>query len=93
VESVLTVTHDESAKQFVVHGDGDDAYIKYALPDAGTIDLQHTFVPQNDRGQGVADALARAAFAYARAQGLRVIPTCPFIQRWLARHKDYQNLT
>jgi predicted GNAT family acetyltransferase len=40
------------------------------------------------RGRGVGEALAETAFAYARAQGMRVVPTCPYVQRWLAKHPE-----
>ena len=50
------------------------------------LDLQHTEIPASGHGQGVGDALVRAALAYAREHGLRVIATCPYVQAWLKRH-------
>lgn len=54
----------------------------------GVINLWHTEVDPALRGRGVANALARAAFDYARKNSLRVIPTCPFVQEWLKRHPE-----
>jgi predicted GNAT family acetyltransferase len=82
----MTVDHDIQHSRFVVplpHGEGQ---LVYALPGDDAIDLQHTEVPPSDQGQGIADALVRAAFTYAREHGLRVIPTCPYVQVWLRRH-------
>ena len=38
------------------------------------------------RGRGVAAALVEAAFAYARAEGLRVLPLCSYVRAWARRH-------
>ena len=54
--------------------------------------LIHTEVPDVLRGGGVANALARTALAYARAQGLTVKPFCPFVQQYLRRHPDELDL-
>jgi predicted GNAT family acetyltransferase len=88
----MTVEHRPDEHRFVVQLDGGDAELTYTRPDAKTIDLRHTGVPKSGRGHGVADALAAAAFAYARAEGLRVIPTCPFVQGWLGRHPEGRDL-
>lgn len=88
----MIVEHEESRRRFVADIDGEEAELRYGLPDAHTIDLQHTSVPEHARGGGVGEALADAAFSYARAQGLRVIPTCPFLQSWLEHHPEQRDL-
>jgi uncharacterized protein len=88
----MTVEHVPKESRFVVRIGADTAELTYTLPDVHTIDLQHTSVPESARGHGVADALAEAAFAYARAQGLQVIPTCPFVRRWLIKHPEQHDL-
>jgi uncharacterized protein len=82
----MTVEHDAAHHRFVVHLPDGDAELDYEMPDRNTINLRHTEVPESERGHGVADLLAREALTYARAQGLRVIPTCRFVRRWLDRH-------
>jgi predicted GNAT family acetyltransferase len=52
----------------------------------------HTRVPGELEGQGYGGALAKAALDYARANGLKVIPTCPFVSAYLRRHKEYADL-
>lgn len=84
----VDVQHREGAKQFTVRTPSGLAYISYAEPDERTIDLQHTVVPEADRGQGVGGALVRRAIHYARERGKRVIPTCPFVKAWLEGHLD-----
>ena len=84
----MTVEHDEKENRFFVSLDGDEADLVYTRIGPKLIDLQHTYVPESARGHGVADALAEAAFAYAREHGDRVVPSCPFVRVWLRRHPE-----
>ncbi len=52
----------------------------------------HTEVDDAYEGRGVGSALARTALDDARAQGLRVLAVCPFIDAWITRHPAYENL-
>jgi predicted GNAT family acetyltransferase len=52
----------------------------------------HTEVEPAFEGRGVGSALARAALDDARARGLPVLATCPFIAGWIGRHPDYADL-
>lgn len=88
----MTVEHRPDEHRFVVRLADGEGELVYTRPDPKTINLRHTGVPESGRGHGVADALATAAFAYARAQGLRVIPTCPFVRTWLSRHPEMRDL-
>lgn len=82
----MAVEHDEAHHQFVLHLPSGDATLEYDRPDAKTINLRHTEVPEPERGHGAAADLAQAAFAYARDKKLRVVPTCRFVRAWLDRH-------
>ena len=88
----MHVEHDESGNRFFVCVGDEDAELAYALPGRGLLDLQHTYVPESGRGQGIAEALAIAAFEYARQHGLRVIPSCPFVRKWLETHPEEASL-
>ena len=57
-----------------------------------TITFTHTEVAPELEGQGVGSALARFALEDARAQGLAVIPLCPFIASYIRRHPEYAEL-
>ena len=63
------------------------AELAYSLPAPGVIDFVHTFVPEERRGQGEADELARAGLAFARQQHLRVRTSCPFMAAFVAHHR------
>jgi len=82
----MTVQHDTEGSRFFVSLPDGDAQLIYAPFSDDVLDLQHTEVPPSGRGRGVGDALVRAALAYALANGMRVIATCPYVQGWLRRH-------
>ncbi len=50
--------------------------------------LVHTGVPEALGGRGLAGLLVQAAVAKAAAEGLTVVPLCPFARSWLERHPD-----
>jgi len=84
----MTVQHDPARRRFVAALPDGDAELIYAMFADDVIDLQHTEVPASGKGHGVGDALVRAALAYAREHGLRVMATCPYVQAWLRRHPE-----
>jgi predicted GNAT family acetyltransferase len=86
------VQHRENGNRFTMRTPSGLAYISYERPDAKTIDLQHTVVPEADRGRGLGGALARAAIDYARTNDLRVIATCLFVKAWLEKHPGQQSV-
>ena len=92
----MNVEHDEKAGRFSVRTDDDqdggDAELIYLRVGPKLIDIQHTYVPPNGRGHGVAEALATAAFDYARDRGYLVVPTCPFVRKWLGLHPELLKL-
>lgn len=58
----------------------------------GLVVMSHTAVDGSFEGQGVGSALARAALDDLREQGVRVLPTCPFIKAWIDHHPEYRDL-
>lgn len=52
----------------------------------------HTEVDPALEGQGVGGQLVREALDHVRTLGLPVLPICPFVQAWMARHPDYADL-
>ena len=39
---------------------------------------------------GIASALVKAAYDYARCKGLKAVATCSYAVIWLQRHPEYQ---
>ncbi len=87
----LPVVHNEAAKRFEITVDGKLAYSKYLLAGEKFI-VEHTEVPEELEGKGVASRIVRAALDYARARNLRVMPLCPFTAAFIHRHQEYRDL-
>jgi predicted GNAT family acetyltransferase len=83
-----TVRHEPERSRFVVSLPDGEAELRYGPFADDVLDLQHTEVPSSGRGQGIGDALVRAALDYARGRGMRVMATCPYVQSWLRKHPD-----
>ena len=52
----------------------------------------HTFVPPELRGRGVAPQLVEAMVADAREQGFRIDPRCSYVEALFRRHKEWADL-
>ncbi len=44
------------------------------------------------RGKGIAGRIVEAALIAARAEGLRIVPRCPYVVDWVAAHPEFQPL-
>ncbi|MFA7534874.1 MAG: GNAT family N-acetyltransferase [Desulfuromonadales bacterium] len=86
------VGNNPAKKRFEVEANGALAFLEYELEE-GAITLVHTEVPPELEGQGLAGKIVKAALAYAESRGLKVIPRCPFVAGYIARHKEFEHLT
>jgi predicted GNAT family acetyltransferase len=87
-----SVRHDTAAKRLVLDIDGELAVLEYRELNATTLDYHRTYVPPALRGRGMASIVTEHALRYARDHGYRVVPSCPFVARFIERHPDYQPL-
>jgi predicted GNAT family acetyltransferase len=71
--------------------DGHRALADYRIAD-GVMDLYHTESPPALAGRGVGSKLIRTALLSARAQGLKVRPTCSFVAAYLKRHPEFADI-
>ena len=88
----MKIEHDQASRRFQTILGDEVAYIEYDDSTDRTLDLQHTIVPEDHEGQGVASELTKHALDYARRNKLRVVPTCPFIAAWISRNPDYEDV-
>ena len=52
--------------------------------------MYHTYTPDEERGKGIAEQMADAAFAFAVKNKLKVRPDCSYIEHYLETHKEMQ---
>ena len=74
----------------VLLGDEVVGFAEYRL--AGSrIAFTHTVVDEELEGRGIGSRLARTVLDDAVERGLRIVPYCPFIRAYLARHPKYSD--
>lgn len=87
----LKIVHHPSTGRFETIVDGLRCEADYRL-DGKTMHMTHTGVPRALEGRGIAAALVVAALNWAREQGLRVNPVCSYVQVYIRRHPEWQDL-
>lgn len=87
----LQVLKNEEENRFEIHIAGETAFVDYVEMDQKII-YTHTEVPEEFKGQGIGDKLAREVLDYARQNALQVMPLCPFISAWIRKHPEYRDL-
>ena len=88
----VNVKHDKDNQEFSVQLEEDQAELAYAMPREDVMDFQHTFVPEDFRGKGVANKLIQTALEYAQDNKFKVIASCPTVAAYIRRHKQYEGL-
>ncbi|MCB8958413.1 MAG: N-acetyltransferase [Nocardioides sp.] len=89
----VVTSHNPAAHRYEGHIDAELAgFAEYQLTDALVV-FTHTEVDDRFEGRGVGSAVVRAALDDVRADGSRqVLPLCPFVKGWIAKHPDYADL-
>lgn len=89
----MTTVIDNPAEQRYEVRDGEAVlgFAAYQKTDA-LIVFTHTEIDPSREGQGIGGQLVRGALDDVRTLGLPVLPVCPFVQGWMARHLDYADL-
>ncbi len=88
----LKIEHNENKHRFSAVVDGYECLLDYRVKSPGVLEYYHTFVPIELRGQKLAEQIATFAMDYARATNSKVIPTCPYVQRFVGIHPEYKDL-
>jgi len=85
------VINSQARQRYELHADGGIATAYYE-PRGQAIAFTHTVVPERLQGRGIASILIKGALANVRERGLKVIPECPFVARYIERHPEEADL-
>ena len=80
----LTIEHLTGRSRFRLSIDGDEAVVLDYIDRPGVWDITHTYADPVFRGTGVASRLVQHVFDEARAGGIRIVPSCPYIPVWVS---------
>jgi uncharacterized protein len=86
-----TIRDNPALHRFEFDLDGGVAVAYYQLA-PGVITFTHTEVPAELWGQGIGSKLVRGVLEIARARGLKVVPKCPFVAAYMAKHPEFNDL-
>lgn len=94
MESVTITRHgDENAGEYHAHVPGTDLIgrLTWVTRDGARV-AEHTMVPPELGGRGIAGKLVDALIADAREQGFRIVPQCPYVAAAFAKHPEWAEL-
>lgn len=78
---------------FYLEKDGEVvAKITYVPLEDERIDVNHTFVSDQLRGQGIAGQLVDRVVAFAREEGRKIVPTCSYVKARMERNEKYHDV-
>lgn len=60
--------------------------------DENTVNINHTYVDDSLRGQGIAGQLMEAAAGQLRSQGKKAVLTCSYAVAWFGKHPEYNDI-
>lgn len=58
----------------------------------GVVNIDHTFVDEVLRGQGVAGDMMRCIADALRETGRKAVPTCSYAKKWFGQHPEYSDV-
>jgi len=87
----LNIVHRPDIGRFEATVDGLRCEADYQL-NGDTMLMTHTGVPSELGGRGIAGELVKTALTWAREQGLRVRPLCSYVEAYMRRHPEWQDL-
>ena len=86
------VVNNKERSRFEVLLDGDYAFVEYRWRN-GDLAIMHTEVPKAYEGKGIAGTMVKHVLEYARKEGLKILPYCPYTAAYIKRHPEYNDLT
>lgn len=94
MEGVTITRHGDCAKgEYHAHVSGSDHIGRLTWVQNGSVRIaDHTLVPPEIGGRGVAAALVEALIADAREEGFRIDPVCSYIAAQFRRHPEWADL-
>ena len=94
VEGLEITRHDENTSgEYHAHVPGSDAVGRLTWVQRGDSRVaEHTLVPSEIGGRGVAAALVQEMVSDARSEGFTIVPQCSYVEAQFKRHPDWADL-
>lgn len=85
------VRHNQAKHRYEIEVDGHLSVSIYER-DGDVLTFTHTLVPDELQGRGIASTLIRGALEDVRAQGLKLVPQCPFVAAYIDKHPEWRDV-
>ena len=83
----MTVTDNTARHRFELEENGETAFANYRR-DGLHVVIPHVEAPMTLRGTGTASRLMQGIVEMARAENVKIVPTCSYATTWFRRHKE-----
>lgn len=83
----VSLEESETGGTFSIMLDGDKAVLDFRKKN-GEVEATHTYTPSRFRGKGIAGRLVEALIEYCRQNGLKIHPSCPYVESYFKRRPD-----
>lgn len=87
-----TVTRNDEKSRYEIAVDGATAGYVEVEPHGGVLVLPHTEIGEDFSGQGLGTTLVRGALDDVRERGERIVPSCPFVAKFVEENPQYRDL-
>ena len=86
------VKFDSVGQKFTISLDKSEAILAYTeINDVW--DIHTVIVPEEHRGQGIAEYLSLYVFNFAKERNIKIIPTCPYLKEtFLKKHTEFRDI-
>jgi uncharacterized protein len=88
----VVVDHEAAHRFEIWVGDDLAGFLKYRTVDGPLHAYDHTEVEPRYEGQGLAGRLVTEALDAARERRWGLLPYCPYVREFLAKHPEYADL-
>lgn len=88
----IRVEKHQAEAHFALTVDGKPAGLAEYIEETGHRTFVHTEVDEAYSGRGLAGVLVRHALDATREDRLRIRATCPYVQKFLAEHHDWDDI-
>lgn len=90
----ITLEETDSGGRYFLAEDGTDdlAEMTFSRANEKLIIVDHTYVPDRYRGQGVGRRLVDRLIADARDKHVRIVPLCPFVKAQFQKHPEWNDV-
>lgn len=83
----------EPGRIFTVNEDGNTiAEVTFPQIQDKVVNIEHTFVDNSLRGQGIASVLMQETAKQLRSEGKTAVLTCSYAKKWFSSHHEFQDV-